>query len=250
MKEYIDTYLDPSKAEYCNNITIEEIPLSLNIDIPTYYYALSLSGADDFEIHLKRSPDSCFINNYNPQFLIAWNANIDLQPVFNYYKASSYLCSYFSKNESETSQALIHAAKEIKEKELNVRQSMFKYACAYATSRSMSLQAVTFCLPDLWLRKCFPKTIFINTYLPDQRIRLVKLCKELNELDPESNDVFKRNSIDRYKDRPDAQFRNGKYAVIDKLCLAMFVAYYNPEPQPNITDDFQPNVRRRFNHNT
>ena len=30
----------------------------------------------------------------------AWQANMDLQPVFNYYKAVSYMCAYFSKSET------------------------------------------------------------------------------------------------------------------------------------------------------
>jgi len=37
-----------------------------------------------------------FVNNYFAASLLAWKANLDLQPVFNYYKALSYMCSYFS----------------------------------------------------------------------------------------------------------------------------------------------------------
>ena len=43
---------------------------------------------------------SCFVNNYFDEGLLAWEANIDLQPVFNYYKAIHYMCVYFSKTES------------------------------------------------------------------------------------------------------------------------------------------------------
>ena len=34
---------------------------------------------NDYEIHLKRSTGSCFVNNYNPVLLKAWEANLDIQ---------------------------------------------------------------------------------------------------------------------------------------------------------------------------
>ena len=51
-------------------------------------------------------PNSCFVNNYFEEGLTAWQANIDLQPVFNYYKAVTYMCAYFSKSEDEVSEAM------------------------------------------------------------------------------------------------------------------------------------------------
>ena len=53
-------------------------------------------------MHLKRETNSCFINNYNPVRLKAWQASIDLQPVYNYYLSArvamkklaySFICS-------------------------------------------------------------------------------------------------------------------------------------------------------------
>ena len=98
VKQYIDQFLDPSKASYVDNLTANEALKFLNIVVVDYYGALSLSP--NYEIHLKRSPNSCFINNYNPIMLKAWGANIDLQPVFKYYEAVSYMSVYFSKSES------------------------------------------------------------------------------------------------------------------------------------------------------
>ena len=43
----------------------------------------------------------------------AWKANIDIQPVFNHYKAVTYICAHFSKAEDETSEAAKQAAKEV-----------------------------------------------------------------------------------------------------------------------------------------
>ena len=41
--------------------------------------------------------------------LLACEVNIDIQPVFNYYKATTYICSYLYKQEDEYSQAMKQA---------------------------------------------------------------------------------------------------------------------------------------------
>ena len=75
---------------------------------------------------------------------------MDLQPVFNYYKALSYMSTYFSKSESETSQALLQACSEIKSMKLNIREAMNKLASSYSNSRQVSLQeAVYYSLLEL-----------------------------------------------------------------------------------------------------
>ena len=96
VKQYIDEFLDPGKASYADNLTVNEALKFLNVVEVDYYDALSLSPTSVHEIHLRRSPNSCFINNYNPITLKAWRANMNLQPVFNYYKAVSYMsaCCY------------------------------------------------------------------------------------------------------------------------------------------------------------
>ena len=52
---------------------------------------------DDFQIHLEGEPNACFIKSYFVEGLQVWKANIDIQPVFNHYKAVAYMCAYFSK---------------------------------------------------------------------------------------------------------------------------------------------------------
>ena len=46
---------------------------------------------------------------------MAWEANLDVQPVLDYYKAVSYMCSYLSKSGDESSEAMKQAAREVNE---------------------------------------------------------------------------------------------------------------------------------------
>ena len=126
-----------------------------------------------------------------------------MQPVFNHHKCVTYVCSYFTKDETECSQAIVSAAKEAKASNLTIRESLRKIGAAFLSTREVSAQECVYrCMPELWLRKVFPKTVFVSTALPEKRVRVAKSQQELNELDDDSTDVYKSNIIERYSIRP------------------------------------------------
>ena len=49
------------------------------------------------EVLLQRDIDEIFINNYNPEWIVAWDANIDIAPVYDYYGTITYITDYFTK---------------------------------------------------------------------------------------------------------------------------------------------------------
>ena len=124
---------------------------------------------------------------------MAWQANIDIQPVFNHYKAVTYMCAYFSKSEDETSEAMKQAAKEaFKSNKTSIEQTR-SVARAYATKRECSVQeAVYILMPELWLRKTFPGVIFANSNFPENRFRICRSKEELDELPEGGVDIFKK----------------------------------------------------------
>ena len=95
MKKYTDEQLnpvkvnviDPEKENYKSPPTIDEILLKLDISKEDYYHALAISVDDNYELHLMRPPNSCFFNNYFDTGLRTWQANMEIQPVFNEYNA-------------------------------------------------------------------------------------------------------------------------------------------------------------------
>lgn len=107
VKEQIDKLLNPNNPQYDPSKTEEQFLSSLGITEEQYYWALSVSHDSDFGLHLKRPLDSCFINNYFVAEVKGFRANVDLQPVFNHYKCVPYVCSYFKKDETECSQAIM-----------------------------------------------------------------------------------------------------------------------------------------------
>ena len=143
VKSYIDRFLDPKhnnlcdpeKENYTPPKTILEILEELEIDPNDYVKCLKMSPDNSFHIHFKRSPDSCFINNYFRDGLLAWEANIDIQPVLDYQSCIAYMCAYVSKSEDESSQAMKQAAKEAYESGKPVSERMKSVAKAYRTHR-------------------------------------------------------------------------------------------------------------------
>ena len=99
--------------------SISEILTYLGVYVDTYYSALEISEDTDFQIHLRRSPNSCFVNNYFQLVLKAWDANMDMQSVINEYKAISYICAYLSKTEDSYSNAMKQALTDSMEKSRN-----------------------------------------------------------------------------------------------------------------------------------
>ena len=239
VKQKIDELLNPSKENYDATLTETDILHSVGISEDEYYWALSISPDSDFDLHLKRPVDSCFINNYFVAGIKGFAANVDLQPVFNHYKCITYVCSYFTKDETECSQAIVNAAKEAKSSNMNVKDALKKIGAAFLSKREVSSQECVYrCMPELWLRKIFPRTVFVSTDLPEKRVCVTKSKNELDELDDDSTDIYKSNIIERYSLRP-----NGISAV-DKLCLAQFAAFYYKEYRTDYaeTKDSQPDL--------
>ena len=167
-----------------------------------------------------------------------FKANVDLQPIFNHYKCVTYVCSYFSKDETECSQAILNAAKEAKDSNLNIRDKLRKIGAAFLSTREVSSQECVYrCMPELWLRKVYPKTVFVSTGLPEKRVRVAKSQTGLDALDDDSTDIYKSNIIERYRMRPHT------IPSVDSLCLAQFASYYYKEYSTNSeTSDAQPEI--------
>ena len=126
---------------------------------------------------------------------------------------------------------------------LNAREAMHKLASSYSSLRQDFLQeAVSYSLPELWLGKRFLRTVFVNTSKPSDCIRICKSVEEIEELNPDSTDIFKRIMVYRYTDRLNRQYKNGMYSIVDHICCAIFVAYYYLDYENKVENHRQPDV--------
>ena len=73
------------------------------------------------------------------------------------------------------------------------------------------------------------RAVFINTSILSEHIRICKSVEEIEELNPDSTDIFERNMVERYTDTLNSQHKNGMYDIVDHVCFAIFAAHYPPD---------------------
>ena len=74
------------------------------------------------------------------------------------------------------------------------RDSLRKIGAAFLSTREVSAQECVYkCMPELWLTKVFPKTLYVSTDFPQNRLRIPKSQDDPDELDDDSTDIFKSN---------------------------------------------------------
>ena len=214
VKNYIGNVLNPSKKNFLNKTkddyvelkSTEEILSLFEISSKDYEEALSISDDSDSQIHYKRAPNSCFVNNYFCDGLMTGEANMDIQPVFNHYKAVAYMCAYLSKSEIECSVLMKQAAQDAFEKELDNYEQMKSVA---------------------------------NSYVLEKRFRVCLNEDKIFELPEDSNKILKRNVVDWYKDHPNTTSSGGKFAVLDTLSVFKTLLFTPSIPKYK-ENDFQP----------
>ena len=92
MKNYIDNELNTSKKNFLESTkeddeeskSSSEILAYLEISKHDYEETFAISDDNDFQMRCKRPLNSCFVNNYFCDGLMGWEANMDIQPVFNH----------------------------------------------------------------------------------------------------------------------------------------------------------------------
>ena len=86
--------------------------------------------------------------------ILEWEANLDIQPLFDHYKVVPYICAYLSKSGDECTQAMSQAVKDAFEKDLDNYEQMKSVAYAYTNKRECSVkECVYHSLSCQWLRK-------------------------------------------------------------------------------------------------
>ena len=106
-----------TKEEFSHN-RAKRIDLMLekagNISYDDYVMAIKKTRKHGSTVLLKRDIDEIYVNNYNPEWAEAWNANHDIQPVLDYFAVITYVTDYWAKPDEGITQQLREAAAYLK----------------------------------------------------------------------------------------------------------------------------------------
>ena len=191
-----------------------------------YVRVLKESGRKGINVVLARDIDEQFMNNYNPEWLWAWDANIDLQPCFDFFAVITYITEYFTQDKSNTTKFLIEASKQIKNLPFKDQQRRIKNV--FLTHRQMGLsEAYVKIFPDMKLKDSNITAMYvplgkkedINRYLVRADPELMYPGKELFGVDGKEGLYFEKpNWLDKYLRRDMTKWK--------ELCFTQFVKMY------------------------
>ena len=166
-----------TKLEELEELTEEEIKDRYQDDLDTFLNDLEIN-LEDYEdaistsqkgkvVILKRKLSERFVNNYNDEFLLAWQANMDLQFCYDGYAVITYLTDYITKVDAGLTKAMRSAIKN--SKGCNDFERLNQVKKAYFTHRQVSVAEATYRLTSgMDLKYSNVKSRFVATGFPGQ----------------------------------------------------------------------------------
>ena len=193
------------------------------------------------EVLLRRDIDEIFINNYNSEWIVNWDANIDVSPVYDYYGTITYITDYFTKDSTGLTEVLKTAVKQLGD-DMDMREKCHRMADLFMTHRQVGEAEVFYKLfAHMNLVYSSVATIFVPTEPKGQRRQF------LQRQDPESGLGFrvedkegffmeKPDLISKYErrklvnqdedDNDDQCDISIEKATLEAMCFCQFVKMY------------------------
>lgn len=204
-------------------MTFSQFYKKLGVTEEEYLKYISISEKGNVLI-LKRSIRERFINNYNPEMITAWNANMDIQLALDPYAVITYIVSYVSKDESGMTKFLKQALENHKDADTNTKLKALKYA--YLTNRQMGLsEAVAKLFSSMLLKGSNIACIFIASGFPENRSVFFKKVYETEEEQDVNDEEDEAEELRTHQHGTVSiaiEGREGKYkqatTVIDRYC--------------------------------
>ena len=175
--------LSPSDLQSAD---VNDILRKASVSRHDYYLALSTSFTG-ISVVLKRKPKDMFVNNFNPEWIKAWDANMDLQVCMDEFAVMTYITDYYTKDESGMMQHLKDAKKDFKGRD---RIELSRYlAHKFLTHRQMGEAEVLYrMLPHLHLSESNIACKFLQGGFPWDRTRILRPIDEDKLLQGEDED--------------------------------------------------------------
>ena len=150
------------------------------------------------EVLLQRDIDEIFINNYSPEWIVNWNANLDLSPVYDYFGTITYVTDYFTKDSTGLTEVLKQAMKQLSE-EKDMRERCNEMANVFLTHRQVGeCEAIYKLFANMNMTYSSVATIFVPTEPKGHRRQF------LQRQDPESGLGFKVEGREgQFLEKPD-----------------------------------------------
>ena len=175
-----------------------------------YQYALEYSSSG-YSIVMARDIDEIWVNSYNPEITRAWNGNTDFQICLDFYAIITYICEYFTKDDTGVIKVLVNTLKASDCEEL--KEKMILLMNTWIKNRQMGeAEAVYRLIPEFRFRDSDAKCVFVQTCPRSERSKILKNATEKPEY-KNTPKVFVENDDREYVEQYD---NNSKYERLPK----------------------------------
>ena len=167
-----------------------------------YIMAIKKQARHGSTVHLKRDVDETRVNNYNPEWALAWNANHDIQPTLDFFGVITYVTDYWAKPDEGITQFLKEAAAILKS-EANQQKRCQEMANTFLTHRQMGeVEAYYKIFPHLTLKYSSVDTIFIPSDKKELRSKFLMKLDE-DDINYEKASEVAGGRTGRFLEKPD-----------------------------------------------
>ena len=144
--------------------------------IDEYEEALSVSDVG-YRIILERDVDEIYVNNYNDEWIIRWDGNIDISFCFDFYAVITYISDYYGKDDSGTLHHIKEALKQTGNRNLKSKSALV--AQTFLTHRQIGeCEAFFRILPHLHLKYSNIEAVFVASGFKQNRSKFLMCITE------------------------------------------------------------------------
>ena len=190
-----------------------------------YLSALSVSKKG-YSLIMARDIDEIFVNSYNPEWILAWNGNIDLQICLDFFAIITYITEYFTKDDTGTMSILLEALK--KSDCPSLKEKMTLLMNTFITHRQIGeAEAVYKIFPDFHFKDSSISTVFFPNCPQEERSKfLIRADDKPQYAHMPKVKIANRDGdfIEQYDIVSKYQRREG----LDEICAAQFTKMYEP----------------------
>lgn len=163
---------------------------------------------------LERDEGEELVNNYHPELLKLWRANMDIQPCGSAMAIAYYITKYVSKSEpSHFDKNLREAIQQINRNVTDPLQRVFRAIMEMFNRRLVCIGECALRLCNLKYKMSSRKSVFVNSRTPDKRYTVINLRGSDEE------NRFATTMFDRYVSRP---------TELEDSPLFSFAMWYEP----------------------
>ena len=240
IKKIMDGYdkQNETKGEYKINRKkrIENLCETAGVSYVAYITALSTSKSG-YSVVQKRDLDEIYINSYNIEWLRAWDGNMDIQVVLDFFAVITYVTDYYSKDDTGTMEIIKATLAQTESKDLKERMKLI--ANTFLTHRQMGEAEATYrLLPSMLLKKSNVTCQWVSLGTKDDRSSRWKKATEteLNsgrlviQLDGHDGYWYEQQDMwSKYLRRP--------IETLGDLCFAQFAKMYRSSGQSKPSEE-------------